>query len=497
MITFSNIYYRYPGAAAPLILKGIDFTIGEGDYVLLCGRSGSGKSTLGYLFNGLIPHFFEGILKGNVSVLGQDTRELAVSDLLSTVGMVFQNADAQLFNSSVENELAFGLESLGLGAREIEKRIHATAQEFSLEHLLDRSPMSLSGGEKRLVSIASVLILNPPVMVLDEPLAHLDWEGARKIRETLVRLHRKGKTLVVIEQRVNGILDDASRCVVLDHGEVAFDGSPNDAGPVLDQLHLVPKYPPSKGTLEEMEVPILQARNLSHWLENKPVLQDISLDINDGEIIALVGKNGAGKTTLIKHFNGLLRPGKGIVRFGGKDIRNEVPSEIAASVGISLQNANDQFFKNTVRDELMAGLRTVSDETHQWIENLISLLDLKNLLNLSPYRLSEGQKKRVAIASVLAMQPRVLILDEPTVGQDGPFLETLASILDSLRKNGVTIAIVTHDLQFARAVAQRLVFVDGGKVTGIAKPGTREERKIFALMDLTPDEEQLLAEGRI
>jgi len=489
VITLSNIHYRYSNAIGPWVLKGIDLTIKEGDYVLLCGGSGSGKSTFGFLLNGLIPHFFGGVLEGTVSVCGQDTRDLTVADLLSTVGLVFQNAEAQLFNSTVENEIAFGLESMGLSAREIEKRIADTAKELNLEYLLDRSPTSLSGGEKRLVAVASVLCLGPPIIVLDEPLAHLDWEAADKVREALRDLHRKGKTLVVIEQRMNGVLDDASRCVVLGDGEILFDGMPESARPVLEQQHLFPHYPPQTITTKTSYEALLQVKNVSHWIDKKPVLKDVSLEIEECEILAIVGKNGAGKTTLIKHLNGLLRPGKGIVQYQGKDIRARTPSEMATGVGICFQNANDQFFKNTVRDELLVGLRSAAAKADQWLEELCSLFHLHDLLERSPYRLSEGQKKRVAIASVLVMQPRLLVLDEPTVGQDGHFLETMARLLVSLRQKGLTIVVVTHDLEFARTVTQRVVVLDGGKVVGIARPGTPEENAILARVGV-PDVEE-------
>jgi len=480
VIRLSSVRYRYPGSASPWVLNSIDLSIGEGDYLLLCGRSGSGKSTLGALLNGLIPHFFEGTLEGRVWINGQDTRGLTVADLLSTVGMVFQNAEAQLFNSTVENEIAFGLESLGLDPREIERRIQETARDLTLEHLLGRSPMTLSGGEKRLVAIASVLCLNPPVLVLDEPLAHLDWEGARKIREVLNLLHQRGKTLVVIEQRLTPVLDDANRCVVMGGGKILFDGGPQGARDSLEKQQLIPHYPPMSTPSRGPDRTILQARDLCRWMEKEPVLQDVRLEIKEGEILAMVGKNGAGKTTLIRHLNGLLRPHGGVVEYRGRDIRGMAPPEMAARVGISFQNANDQFFKSRVKDELMAGLPSPGPEDHRWVEELISLFDLDDLLHLSPYRLSEGQKKRVAIASVLIMRPRVLILDEPTVGQDGRFLETVARILVSLREKGITMVVVTHDLEFARATAHRLVLVEGGKIGGMAVPGTGEEETLLA-----------------
>ncbi len=495
MISLSNIHYRYPGTSAPAVLQGIDLTIREGEYVLLCGRSGSGKSTFGYLLNGLIPHFFEGHLEGTVTIHGQDTKNRTVADLLSTVGMVFQNADAQLFNSTVESEMAFGLESLGFDPRKIAAKIEKTAEDLAIIPLLDRSPMSLSGGEKRLVAIASVLCLDPPVMVLDEPLAHLDWEGAKRIREVLRDLHRKGKTLLVIEQRMSRTLDDASRCVILGHGEIFFDGPPDAAWPVLDQEHLVPRYPLRRTVPLRSRETLLQVTQISHSIDRNPVLRDVSLEIKQGEILAVVGKNGAGKTTLLKHFNALFRPEKGTVLYGGEDIRSKAPSEMAAHVGISFQNANDQFFKNTVRDELMVGVRPGMKDAEEWVDELCCLFDLRGLLDLSPYRLSEGQKKRVAIASVLVTRPRMLALDEPTIGQDGYFLETLAGLLVSLREKGLTIVIVTHDLDFAQATADRLIILDKGKVTGMAIPGTPTGNAVLAEMGLRGPGEPVFTRG--
>ncbi len=495
MISLSSIHYRYSRASAPWVLQGINLTIREGDYILICGKSGSGKSTFGYLLNGLIPHFFEGTLEGTVSICGQDTRNLTVAGLLSSVGLVFQNADAQLFNSTVESEIAFGLESLGLDPTEIDAKIEKTADDLALAPLLDRSPMSLSGGEKRLVAIASVLCLDPPVIVLDEPFGHLDPEGAQMVREVLRDLHRRGTTLVAIEQRMSGVLEDVSRCVVLDRGKILFDGLPAGAGAILDKQHLVPHYLQKKTARAKPGSPILRMEHVGHTVEDNAILKDVSLVVMEGEILAIVGKNGAGKTTLIKHFNGLLRSKKGVVLYRGKNIRGTAPSEMAASVGISFQNPNDQFFKSTVRDEIMVGMRPDSKGAKEWMDELYSLFDLHELLDLSPYRLSEGQKKRVAIASVLVAKPEMLVLDEPTVGQDGHFLETLAGLLVSLRERGLTIVIVTHDLEFAKAIADRLIVVHEGKVAGEATPGTAAGDALLASMRLSGAESPASPQG--
>jgi len=483
VIRLSNIRYQYPDTNGPGALQGIDLTVDKGEYLLLCGGSGSGKSTLGYLLNGLIPHFFGGILGGRVSILGQDTENLTVEDLFSTVGLVFQNTDAQLFNSTVKNEIAFGLESLGRPAPEIEKEILRTADAVGIMHLLDCSPTALSGGEKRLVAIASVLCLAPPVMVLDEPLAHLDWQGAKRVRKILRRLHRQGATVVVIEQRVGAVLTDVTRCVVMDRGRFLFDGPPNAADPVLRDQHLLPRYPvkpvPEPGADPEAE-PLLRLRNIRYEIDHKPILHDVSLQARAGEILAVVGPNGSGKTTLVRHFNGLLRPRGGDVVFMGKGIGRAGPSGIAGRIGISFQNPNDQFFKNRVADEIRIGLKLSPEEAEGRFGELCALFHLHELLDRSPYRLSEGQKKRVSVASILAMGPKLLVLDEPTVGQDGRFLEALAGLLFSLGGKGVTIVVVTHDLEFALAVASRWVVVHRGRVVGMGVPRelTRDESLI-------------------
>ncbi len=470
MIQLSNVRYRYGQAPGEWALDGIDLSVTKGEYLLLCGGSGSGKTTLAYLLNGLVPHFFEGTLEGSVIVKGRNTNDCTVTDLLSSVGLVFQNAEAQLFNGTVENEIAFGLESLGLPAGEIEKSIERTAAMLRIQHLLERSPATLSGGEKKLVAIASVLSLNPPILVLDEPLAHLDWEGVRKTRDLLSNLHDRGATLVVIEQRVEKILEDADRCVVMDQGKIVFDGAAEKAHETLLNRHLIPSYPLKPAPEKWTETVLLQAESVSREIEGRPVLKNISVEIKEGEIVAILGKNGAGKTTLIKHFNGLLRSRQGEIHYMGKGIRGMSPSEMAARIGISFQNPNDQFFKNSVKDELTVGVRVDEKGSQEWVAELCALFHLHELLEKSPYRLSEGQKKRVAVASILAMKPKLLILDEPTAGQDGRFLEIFAALLFSLRQKGFTIVMVTHDMEFALATSERWIVVHEGRIVGEGPP---------------------------
>ena len=468
-IDINDIHYRYPGT--DWILNGIDLAIDPGEYTAIFGANGCGKSTLGYLFNGLIPHFFGGTLKGRVMVNSIDTKNSDVSELFSHVGLVIQNADAQLFNQTVENEIAFGLESLGISAGEIEKRITDLSARLNIEDLLDRSPETLSGGEKRLVSIASILCLSPSVLVLDEPYSNLDWEGIQRVRNLLLQIHSSGGNIVVIEQRMGRFLQDATHCLVVEQGKIRFEGSADNAYRIMVNEHLVPHYPrrlrQNKLTGNDT---ILAVKDLSCVINGRSILKKISLEFRRNETVAIVGENGAGKTTLIKHFNGLLKPLKGEVLLQGEDIRRKSPADLARHVGVCFQNPNDQFFKVNVRDELMVGPRLIGKKDNNGMDKICDLLDLHVLLHRSPYRLSEGEKKRVAVASILAMEPDVLVLDEPTVGQDGRFKEMIAKILGDLEKSGITTIIVTHDLDFARATADRWIVLNEGQVVADGAP---------------------------
>lgn len=468
MIQVNAVRYRYPGTE--WVLRGIDLCIGKAEYVFIGGVNGSGKSTLAYLFNGLIPHFFGGIFDGAVLVDGIDTRNTRVSNLFTRVGLVLQNTDAMLFNSSVENEIAFGLESLGIGSAEIARRIQDVSDVLNIRHLLPRSPNALSGGEKRLVAIASVFCLNPAALVLDEPYAGLDWQGIERVQAAIRETHGMGKTVVVVEQLINGFLEDASRCVLVDQGAVMFNGEPRQGRDLLQRVHLVPHYPRRCKRVSIPASPILVVDDLCHRLGGREVLKDISLEFRRAESVAIVGPNGAGKTTFVKHLNGLLRPCRGRVIFQGADIRGRSPSQMAAKVGLCFQNANDQLFKVRVRDELIAGLDAIGKKDEGWVKEICEIFKLDPLLERSPYRLSEGEKKRIAIAGVVAMRPDLLVLDEPTSGQDGYFKEVLAALLADLEDRGVTIIVVTHDLDFAQATADRWIVLEEGRVAADGSP---------------------------
>ena len=464
------MHYRYPGG--DWALKGLELILDAGEYTVMFGANGSGKSTAAYLMNGLIPHFFMGELQGTVTVAGLDTRTADVGQLFGRVGLVLQNTDAQLFCSTVEDEIAFGLESLGLPAATIEKRIRETAAALGIERLLGRAPETLSGGERRLAAMASVLGADPPILVLDEPFSNLDWKYAHRVRTLLAGMHRAGKTLVVIEQTIGPFLRDATRLVVLEAGRCAFSGALAEGVQAPEFARLVPAYPPRPTARPSPGgAPLLSVHHLDFSFGEAEILKDVSFTLQPGETAAIVGENGAGKSTLVKHLNGLLRPTGGDIRLRGKSIRNRPVAELAQRVGLCFQNPNDQFFKPTVREEVRVGLRPEMPAADRRFEDLCRLFRLSGLLDRPPQQLSEGEKKRVAIASVMAMGPELLVLDEPTAGQDATAKEALAGLIAEFSARGQAVLVVTHDLQFAEACSRRWLLLHEGRMVADGSPG--------------------------
>jgi energy-coupling factor transport system ATP-binding protein len=505
LIQVDRLHYRYTRSGPRWVLEDVDLRIEAGEYVLVSGASGSGKSTLCRTFNGLIPHFYGGSLEGKVWVAGLDVGAHPVSELFSRVGMIFQNPDGQLFNSSVEREIAFGLESLGLPRDEIRRRVGESAEMAAIPALLPRNPRQLSGGEQQLVVIAAALALHPQVLVLDEPYAHLDPASVSRVRGVLREIHRRGTTIVLTEHRLQNAVEDVDRMVVLHQGRVALDGPPRrvlrddvsafDLNPppvvrlawelglsriplnvqeLISSLNGSTPLPTIQSSnvpmFQSSNLPILQVEHVSFSFDDKPVLRDVSLELRAGECLAVVGANGAGKTTLVKHFNGLYRPSQGRVTVLGYDTRRAKVSQLAQYVGLAAQNPNSQFFKFEVRDEIEVGARALGRYDEAWLRELVSLFRLEPLLARSPYRLSEGEKKRVAFASALAARPAILVLDEPTAGQDLSFRRTLGGLLGELRGRGQTVVLVTHDLEFAEQHANRWLLMAEGEVLASGAP---------------------------
>ncbi len=502
ILRFEGVSYRYPGAES-WALNGLDLIIRPGESVLIAGASGSGKSTLCRACIGLVPHFHHGEWIGKVFVDGLDTSQHPVYELFRHAGLVFQNTDAQLFNQTVESELTYGLESLGLVHGEIEQRLAWASKLAELDDLMDRPPHSLSGGEKQKVALGSILALRPRLLLLDEPFTHLDPEGTEGLRRILRMMKSEGMALIIVEHRLHEIIHDVDRIIVLHQGRIAADGSPDQvlAGEISDYgLNL----PPLVRLFREMELngrplsvedaikelkdqnllapfsirllkeaktspsfprtspPMVEAEDIGFSYQGLSVLRNIHFKLRRGESVALVGQNGAGKTTLIKHLNGLLKPHRGHLKILGQETLRRPVSELSRHVGFVWQNPNDQLFQPTVREEVLTGPKALRSYDPSWCDELFNRFGLVSLLERSPFTLSEGQKKRVSFAAALAVKPELIVLDEPTAGQDEPFRRELVKFIAELQREDRTVVLVTHDLEFAAEHANRwLVLADG------------------------------------
>jgi len=506
IISARKITYRYRPEDPRPVLDGIDLEIAAGDYLLITGRSGSGKSTLCRTFNGLIPHFYGGVLEGDVFVDDRTIRQSTVADLFDRVAMVFQNPDAQLFCRSVAQEIVFGLESLGIDRPVIEERLEAALDRVGIGALRRRAPRDLSGGEKHLVLIAALLALRPRVLVLDEPFANLDPGNVRRVRALLRNLHAGGCGIVVCEHRLSRAVPDATRMVVIHHGRIAADGDPGHIlahadqawglePPLATRLGVAMGWNPPPQTIEELEAmpprndlidsleprlphsvlkpgrqPILEVDHLCSHLGGRPLLKHIDFTLHPGECLAIVGANGAGKTTLLRHLMGLQRPSKGAIRIDARDIGKTTVSEVARTVGLAFQNPDNQFFRFTVEQEIKVGPEALGRLDKDWIAELMTLFQLTSYRSKAPYRLSGGEKKRVAFASALAARPKVLALDEPTAGQDFDFRRNLRTFLQRMQALGQAVIIVTHDLTFAERTAGRWLLMAEGRLLADGRP---------------------------
>jgi len=531
ILHFEKVSYRYPGMGA-WALRELDLTIPPDESVLVAGASGSGKSTLCRASIGLVPHFHQGQLMGRVFVDGLETRQHPVYQLFRHAGLVFQNPDAQLFNQTVEAELAYGLESLGLSPLEIEERLIRVKKMLGLESLMKRAPHTLSGGEKQRVALGAILTLRPRILLLDEPFTHLDPEGAEQLRATLRMIRLEGITLIVVEHRLHEIITDVDRLIVLYEGKRRSDGSPHQVlsgdmstyglnPPPLVQLfralgwgstpfsveealreielnHLSPQvlydFPTQNSILAKSQPstsdPVVEAEDLWFHYKDCPVLRGVHLSLRRGECVTLIGRNGAGKTTLVKHFNGLLRPDRGSLKILSHDIRRTSVSKLARHVGFSWQNPNDQLFRTTVREEVLTGPRVLRAYDPSWCGRLFERFGLGPFLDRSPFSLSEGQKKRVSFAAALAPQPELIIFDEPTAGQDEPFRRELAELIHALQREGRTVVLVTHDLEFAAQHASRWLILAEGQIIADGSPNTvMANRAAMAKAGLRPTQQ--------
>jgi energy-coupling factor transport system ATP-binding protein len=487
-VLIRDLSFRYPrtvSGRSVTALRNISLTIGRGECVVITGPSGSGKSSLVRCFNGLIPHATKGVMGGDVFIHGMNTREHDVPDFAPHVGLVFQDPDYQIITGDVTNEIAFGLETLGHPAGEIEREISACADLAGIRHLLGRPVTGLSWGERQRVAIASVLAMHPSVLVMDEPFSGIDVSAGQVLLEVLRNIRKEQKTTVIIlEHRITLLKEAADRLVVLDNGAVSFDGRFSDwkyprqetrlsgtgrEGPGENRHKdgLMQGRPDSRPRPAEAALSFRQVR-FRYPGSAQATLDDITLDFFPGEITVITGQNGSGKTTLLKLCNGLLHPNTGEVLVQGVPVGNRTVATLSKTVGLLCQHADFQLFESTIADELVFAPRNLGmspDAIARHTESVVRECVLDHIgLQTPPLGLSGGEKQRVAIAGLFMMDTPVVVLDEPTFGLDYHLKHTLAAALRTMTAQKKTVIVATHDEEFAALCADRYIGIAQGHV---------------------------------
>jgi energy-coupling factor transporter ATP-binding protein EcfA2 len=493
------------------ILKDISMDLWRGDFTLLLGPSSCGKTLLTHTFNGLIPHIQEGAMWGSVESFGMNTISHEVHEFAPYIGMVFQNPDDQIISLKVVNEVAWGVENLGMSHEDIVKRVHQFMDLLGISHLEKRLTFAISGGQKQKVSIASNLAMLQDMLILDDPMTDLDPICKKEVVETLAHLYNDmGKTLLVIEHDLNDLIELANRVIVMEEGQVRLDKAPKDIfsedydelirlginipqhieiareiqnngiknarlpvrkeevfSAIKDFLQDHPRVSitPRKPSEPKGQVTI-KIRDLEFsYKEEMPVLRGINLDIHKGDFLAIVGANGSGKSTLVKNLTGLLTPTHGEILINDKNTQSMTVSELAQDLGYVFQNPDDQLFSNTVKEEVGFSLdiRGVPmEEIERRVSETLRTVELEHAENRHPFSLSRGQRQKLAVATALVHNPSVILLDEPTTGQDRRSLAGLLSMMTKMNEQGNTTIMVTHDMDIVAAYATRmLVMVDG------------------------------------
>ncbi|BCN25782.1 ABC transporter ATP-binding protein [Vibrio alfacsensis] len=509
-IEFSNFSFRYESLDKPT-LKNINLRIEKGEKIVIIGPSGSGKSTLGQCLNGLIPHAIKGEVTGSLTINGLDAAPFDMHQYTEQVGTVLQDTDSQFVGLSIGEDIAFALENQLMSNIDMYPLVKATAKMVDLDQMLKRSPHDLSGGQKQRVSLAGILVDDVDILLFDEPLAALDPKTGKKTIEIIDDLHREtGKTIVIIEHRLEDVLHrSVDRVILMESGEIIADTTPDEllASPLLAEYGIrEPLYlsalktagcsvecdtKPSKLTtlpLEQYKPTVnawfeasqtdssntqadilLEVRNLTYSYDGeKNALEDVSFNVKRGEFVSVLGKNGSGKSTITKLVMGVVEPDNGNMMLNGQDLSELTIFERSQKVGVVMQNPNHMISHHMIFDEIAFGLRNRGVDEQQVQTKVLEVLEL---CGLSKYRhwpieaLSYGQKKRVTIASILALEPELLILDEPTAGQDYRNYTSMLSFIERLnRELGITVMIISHDMHLVLEYTTRSIVIADSKL---------------------------------
>ncbi len=480
----------------PQTIEDISFSLPAGKLMLIAGPSGCGKSTLLKCLNGLIPHSYKGTLSGEIQLHGRSIKGQSLRDLALQVGTMLQDPDKQILGSTVEQEIAFGLENLGIPRAEMHQRTSDVLKQLKLEHFLGQPTFALSGGQRQQIAAAGILVMQPSIFLFDEPFANLDSRAVDELERLIKELLAIGSSVIIVEHRVEETLRLNPYKVLLMHEgrQIFFGDTPQFLEiadptqvklPIESTLRMLPDPTQvrnlliqpitiSQGNKAETNKPILEFEDVyfRYSSYSDEILHGISCEVRRGEAIALLGPNGSGKTTLVKQALGLLRPTKGTVRIYGEDTRKLSVAQLASRIGYVFQSPNAMLFAPSVRKELSFGpenLRFSPERIKAAVQEAEKALNIAEFDARSPFSLSFGQQKRISIASVLSMQGKILLLDEPTAGQDYrsyvSFMEYLRSMVDL-----DALLIITHDLDLALRFTQRVLLLKEGNLVGDGPP---------------------------
>lgn len=507
-IQFKDFTFKYDIQAEPT-LKSLNLTIEKGQKVLIIGPSGSGKSTIGHCLNGIIPNIYHGEKSGQFTIDGKEAFGLSIYDKSHLVSTVLQDPDGQFIGLTVAEDLAFALENDCVSLEEMQEKVAHWAKRLDLTEFLDNRPQDLSGGQKQRVSLAGVLIDESPILLFDEPLANLDPKSGQETIDLIDRIHHEEKaTTIIIEHRLEDVLyRHVDKVVLVNDGQILFDGHPDellrtelliqngireplyvtalkDLGvDVTSMEHLsdlsqvdltnIAVIAPSSFQEEAPQDKLLTVEQLHFaYQENRSILKNINFEINQGERIAIVGKNGAGKSTLAKAICQFITP-EGDIRYRGQSIMTDSIKERAEKIGYVLQNPNQMISQTMIFDEVALGLRLREVDEQDVEKRVLETLKVCGLYEFRKWpisALSFGQKKRVTIASVLVMNPEIILLDEPTAGQDKRNYTEIMNFLNQLNKAGHTIIMITHDMQLMLEYSDRSIVVSNGEIIADCSP---------------------------
>ena len=513
VLKFEDFGFKYNAQSKPT-LYNINLTVHAGEKLLIAGPSGCGKSTLVHCINGLIPFSYKGESTGHLTLYGQETKDLSLFDISTHVGTVLQDSDAQFVGLTVAEDIAFALENDCVGEPELHDRVARVAQMVNVQDFLKHAPGKLSGGQKQRVSVAGVMVDDVDILLFDEPLANLDPATGKQAIELIDEMQKQtGAAVIIVEHRLEDVLHrPVDRIVLMGEGHILADMAPDELlstdllelNGIREPLYLTAlKYagvqikpemrPASIDTIKLTEEDsrrvmdwfvateaqrqsgeresILRTEHLHYYYEGgkKRGLEDISVDIKKGEMLAIVGTNGAGKTTFSKVVCGFEKGVTGEIYFAGRDFTLDSIKERAEHIGYVMQNPNQMISKVMIYDEVALGLRTrgiPEDEIAKRVEETLKVCGLWKFRNWPISALSYGQKKRVTIASILVLNPEMIILDEPTAGQDYRHYTDIMEFLDGFNQAGITIVMITHDMHLMLEYADRAIVFSAGRVIG-------------------------------